>query len=104
MTSILGQIQDTLLSNNLKVKADIKHRFLRDGRYYIVSSGLELGCENRALGLDESQEEFISAPSQSFYMPQLSQLRVMMSDYLLNINSGNRQKHCVTSYHSLVLH
>lgn len=38
-TSIMGQIQHLLLSNNLKVDADIEHGFLRDARYYIVSSG-----------------------------------------------------------------
>lgn len=35
----MEQIQHALLSNNLKVEADAEHGFLRDSRYYIVSSG-----------------------------------------------------------------
>ena len=46
--------------------------------------------KNQALGSRESQGEFISAPLQSFYMPQLSRRGAVMSDYLLNINPGNQ--------------
>ncbi len=50
-TSIMGQIQHTLLSNNLKVEADTEHGFLRDRRYYTVSSGSGSGREKSHLGV-----------------------------------------------------
>lgn len=52
-------------------------QLLRDAGYYNVSSGS-----------DGSQEEFIPAPSQLLYVPQLR--RAPMSDYLLNIHPGNQ--------------